>query len=73
MLIRQRCRPPGLPSVPCIDSKDDELMSATANVTDGLRRTRQLMEQELEKSSLSAQMLGEQPVALLEEQSDIRR
>lgn len=38
-------------------SKEDELMSATANVTDGLRRTRQLMEQELEKSSLSAQML----------------
>lgn len=39
-------------------SKEDELMTATASVTDGLRRTRQLMEQELEKSSLSAQMLG---------------
>lgn len=34
-------------------------MSATANVTDGLRRTRQLLEQELERSSLSTQMLGE--------------
>lgn len=40
-------------------SKDDELMNATANVTDGLRRTRQLLEQELERSSLSTQMLGE--------------
>jgi protein transport protein SEC20 len=39
-------------------SKDDELMSATSNVTDGLRRTRQLMEQELERSVLSTQMLG---------------
>ena len=53
----------------CTRSKDDELMSATANVTDGLRRTRQLMEQELEKSSLSAEMLGEQPVAHLQERS----
>ena len=33
-------------------------MNATANVTDGLRRTRQLLEQELERSSLSTQMLG---------------
>jgi protein transport protein SEC20 len=39
-------------------SKDDELMAATANVTDGLRRTRQLLEQELERSSLSTQVLG---------------
>lgn len=39
-------------------SKDDELMNATASVTDGLRRTRQLLEQELERSSLSTQMLG---------------
>merc|ERR1712093_211035 len=38
-------------------SKDDELMSATSNVTDGLRRTRQMMEQELERSSLTSQML----------------
>lgn len=39
-------------------SKDDELMAATANVTDGLRKTRQLLEQELERSSLSTQVLG---------------
>ena len=41
------------------NSKEDELMSATMNVTDGLRRTRQLMEHELERSSLTTQMLGE--------------
>jgi hypothetical protein len=65
MLIgAERCSPGFFRSTP-----HDELMSATANVTDGLRRTRQLMEQELEKSSLSAQMLGEQPVAYLQERS----
>lgn len=46
------------PLPPSGGSKDDELMNATANVTDGLRQTRQLLEQELERSSMSTQMLG---------------
>lgn len=45
-------------TTPASTSKDDELMNATANVTDGLRKTRQLLEQELERSSMSTQILG---------------
>ena len=37
---------------------DDALMSATSDVTEGLRRTMQLMQQELDRSVLSNQMLG---------------
>ena len=46
------------PTTSTTTSKDDELMNATANVTDGLRKTRQLLEQELERSSMSTQILG---------------
>lgn len=38
-------------------SGDDALMSATSDVTDGLRRTMQLMQQELDRSLLTNQML----------------
>ena len=39
--------------------RDDALMKASNDVTDSLRRTMGLMQQELERSVLSTQMLGE--------------
>lgn len=39
-------------------SSDDALMSATSDVTDNLRQTMQMMQQELDRSVLSNQMLG---------------
>jgi hypothetical protein len=38
--------------------RDDPLMNASEAVTDALRRTTQLMQQELERSVLSTQLLG---------------
>lgn len=41
---------------PC--SADDALMAATSDVTEGLRRTMQLMQQELDRSLVSNEILG---------------
>lgn len=38
---------------------DDALMAATSDMTDGLRRTLQLMQQEVDRSLVSNEMLGE--------------
>lgn len=41
----------------CMCSADDALMAATSDVTEGLRRTLQLMQQELDRSLISTEML----------------
>ncbi|KAI5478449.1 Sec20 family protein [Pseudohyphozyma bogoriensis] len=45
------------PKTETFASPDDALMSATADVTEGLRRTMQLMQQELDKSLVSNEIL----------------
>lgn len=40
-------------------NREDKLMAATDDVTEALRRTTRLMQQELERSVLSVQMLGQ--------------
>ncbi|KAM0754038.1 Sec20-domain-containing protein [Meredithblackwellia eburnea MCA 4105] len=45
-------------------SADDALMAATADVTEGLRRTLQLMQQELDRSLVSAEMLQAQTATM---------
>lgn len=50
-----------IPDLTCSDavcSADDALMANTAEVTDGLRRTMQLMQQELDRSLESNELLG---------------
>ena len=43
----------------CIPRGDDALMQATSDVTEGLRRTLQLMQQEVDRSMTSNELLGE--------------
>ncbi|ORY75959.1 hypothetical protein BCR35DRAFT_306014 [Leucosporidium creatinivorum] len=46
------------------DGGDDALMSATSDVTEGLRRTLQLMQQEVDRSAVSNELLESQTATL---------
>ena len=47
-------------------ASEDALMSATSDVTDSLRQTMSMMQQELDRSVLSNQMLGTYYLSLLD-------
>lgn len=52
-----RRRNNGKPSEDRIVGKDEELINATADLTQGLRSTMQLMQEELDKSVISTELL----------------